>query len=74
MSSSTNGVISAHEVYTLDEAARRMGLSYWGIRKARIAGLRMIKSGKRQYVRGSDIIAFLDQRGGQQQDVAVAAG
>jgi len=56
------GVINAQEVYTLDEAKARLGLADWAFRKAQRAGLVTHKIGRRKYVRGSDILAFLEQQ------------
>jgi len=58
--STSPGVIRADELYRLDELQARLQAGEWAIRQARRKGLRMYKIGKRKYVKGADVLAFLD--------------
>ena len=58
------GVISIHELYTLGEARRRLRWTESAMRAARRRGLRLLSSGKRKYVRGSEIVRFLESEQG----------
>ena len=58
------GVVSVHELYTLDEVRRRLRWTESAMRAARRRGLRMLSSGKRKYVLGSDIVRFLESEQG----------
>lgn len=62
--SSTPGVINANELYILDEFKARMRLGSWAMRQARQGpdGLRVHKIGLRKYVKGSDVLAYLDRQ------------
>lgn len=62
-SSTSNGVIEAGAVYTLQELKRRAGVAEWWLRTARRNGLRVIRAGNRGYVRGEDFIGYLDKLG-----------
>lgn len=53
------GGIDPDVVYRVDEAKLRMGWRDAAFRAACQAGLKVHKSGKRAYVRGSDLIAFV---------------
>jgi len=55
------GVIRADELYTLEELQQRLQAGEWALRMARRGGLRMLKLGKRKYVKGSEVIRFLEQ-------------
>ena len=55
------GVISRDEVYTLDELQQRLRLGAWALRQARRAGLRVLRIGRCAFVRGSDVMEFLDK-------------
>jgi hypothetical protein len=55
------GVISIHEIYALDELLGRMRWTQSSFRAARRHGLRVLGHGKRRYVRGRDIMRFLEQ-------------
>ncbi len=53
------GVISIHEIYTIDELFRRVGIGSQGIDAAKRAGLHVARFGRKRVVRGSDIDRFL---------------
>lgn len=55
-----SGVISTNEVYTLDEAKRRLRWTDSSVRSAKRRGLRLIKCGKRKYVSGQELFRFLE--------------
>jgi hypothetical protein len=57
----TPGVVSIFECYRLDEFRRRMGLGDLAFREVRRRGLRVVKIGKRVYVRGKDWMDFVDR-------------
>lgn len=59
--STTAGVISCGEVYTLREFQARSGLGEAALRTARRAGLRVVRFKNRSYVRGQDFLEFLDK-------------
>ncbi len=54
------GVISVHELYTLEEARKRLQWSESALRAARRRGLQLLSSGKRKYVTGKEILRFLE--------------
>ncbi len=56
------GVISVLELYTLDEAKRRLGWTDASLRSARRRGLTLIKCGKRKYLSGRDLMRFLNSQ------------
>lgn len=58
--STSNGVISIHEVYTLPVAKQRMGWTDSAFRAARRDGLRVLIAGKRRYVAGKDLLDYLE--------------
>jgi len=60
------GVIRADEAYTLDEFKRRVGFQSAALRRARRAGLRLLREGKRKYVLGRDWIDYLLKTAGHQ--------
>jgi hypothetical protein len=53
------GVISIHEVYTIEEAKARLRWTDSALRSAKRRGLRLIPCGKRRYVTGEEICRFL---------------
>ena len=55
------GVISLTEIYSLDEARRRLRWSESAMRAARRRGLKLLTCGKRRYVTGQEILRFLEQ-------------
>ena len=59
--------IDPTRLYRADDACLRMGWQKSGWRAARHAGLKAHKSGKRYYVMGCDLIAFVtaEQRGNE---------
>ncbi len=56
------GVINTAECYRLDEFRRRAGLGDLAFREVRKRGLRVVKVGKRVYIRGKDWADFLDSQ------------
>jgi len=54
------GVISIHEIYTLDEARRRLRWTDSSMRAARRRGLKLLVCGKRKYLTGQEIQRFLE--------------
>lgn len=58
--SQTAGVVSIWEMYSLDELLARMRWTQSSYRAARRRGLRVLGHGKQRYVRGRDLIRFLD--------------
>lgn len=56
------GPIEAGASYPLPVFQRLAGLSAWGLRKAKHAGLRVRTVGRRRYVLGSDWLEFLASR------------
>ena len=54
------GVISVHELYTLDEARKRLRWTESALRAARRRGLNLLSSGKRKFVTGQEILRFLE--------------
>ncbi len=55
----TSGVISVLEIYSLDEARRRLRWTEAALRAARRKGLRLFICGKRRYLSGKEIFRFL---------------
>jgi hypothetical protein len=53
------GTIIPDAIYRLDEVKARMGWRDAAFRAAVRAGLRVYRSGKRIYVCGSDVVAFV---------------
>jgi hypothetical protein len=60
------GVISVHELYTLEEARKRLRWTESALRAARRRGLKLLACGKRKYVSGKEILRFLE---GLREDV-----
>jgi hypothetical protein len=56
------GVISVFEVYRLDEAKARLGLTDSALRAAKRRGLRLFKCGKRHYLLGDEFRRFLESQ------------
>lgn len=56
------GAIIPDAIYRLDEVKARMGWRDAAFRAAVRAGLKTHRSGKRLYVLGSDLIAFVTKR------------
>jgi hypothetical protein len=57
------GPIEAHVCYPWPVLIERMGWTRHSARAARRAGLLVRKVGKRQFVLGSDVLAFIEQAG-----------
>ena len=57
--SSQSGVISILELYAIDEARRRLRWTESALRAAKRRGLRILRSGKRHFVTGRELIRFL---------------
>jgi hypothetical protein len=55
------GVISVHELYTLEEAKRRLRWTESALRAARRQGLKLLSCGKRRYLSGREIVRFLEE-------------
>ena len=49
------------ELYTIEEAKRRLGWTDSAYRALKRRGLRVMKSGKRCYLSGREILRFLEQ-------------
>ena len=58
------GAIVSDALYRLDEAAARMGWGGHALRAARRRGLKIHRCGKRGYVAGADLLAFVTKGGG----------
>ena len=54
------GVIAADELYTLEEAKRRLRWTASALRSAKRRGLRVLVCGKRHYITGKELIRFLE--------------
>jgi hypothetical protein len=54
------GLVSADCLYTLAEVQERLKLGQAAMRQARRAGLRVRKIGRRRYVLGRDLLAYVD--------------
>ena len=52
-------------IYHVEELKRRLGWGTYAMRSARRAGLRVIYTAGRAYVRGDDAIAYFHDVGGQ---------
>jgi len=61
------GFVWADGVYTLVEIQTRLRLGQHAMRQARRAGLRVRRIGRRAYVLGRDLMAFLESDGGSRQ-------
>ena len=60
---SATGMIEPHILYRLDEAEERLGWTRSTTRAARRNGLLVRYAGKRAYVVGRDLIAYVEQHG-----------
>jgi hypothetical protein len=60
---SVPGAILSDALYRLDEAAARLGWGGHALRAARRRGLKIHRCGKRGYVSGADILAFVTKGG-----------
>lgn len=58
-----SGVISADSLYTLAEIQERLRLGQHALRMARRAGLKVRRIGRRGYVLGKDVMAFIEASG-----------
>lgn len=58
-----DGRISSGELYTIEDAMRRLGWGIGALRSARRKGLITKRIGKRTYVSGADIIEFVVKTG-----------
>ena len=54
------GLVTADALYTLAEIQERLKLGQHAMRQARRAGLRVRRIGRRGYVLGRDVMAFID--------------
>lgn len=54
------GVIEPQILYRLDEAMKRAGWGRKAFDAARRRGLRTLRSGKRVYVKGCDLLGFIE--------------
>jgi len=54
------GSVHADELLTLKELQRRLGWGEHSVRKARQAGLRLVRFGNKKYCLGRDLLAFFD--------------
>ena len=61
---SVPGAILFDALYRLDEAAARLGWGVHALRAARRRGLKIHRCGKRGYVAGADLLAFITKEGG----------
>jgi hypothetical protein len=57
------GAILSDALYRLDEAAARLGWGGHALRAARRRGLKIHRCGKRGYVAGRDLLAFITKGG-----------
>jgi hypothetical protein len=54
------GHVTADALYTLDEIQQRLKLGQHAMRQARRAGLKVRRIGRRAFVLGRDVMAFVD--------------
>ncbi len=57
------GLVTADSLYTLPEIQERLKLGQHAMRQARRAGLRVRRIGRRGYVLGRDVMAFVESAG-----------
>ena len=62
----TSGYISAHELYRLPEAKRRLGMGRHSFRLLRQVGLPILKVGRNCYVDGAAVVEALKAAAEQQ--------
>ena len=55
------GVISEGELYTLEQAKKRLNLTDSAMRSLRVAGLPVVRFGKRAFVLGKHVIEFFER-------------
>jgi hypothetical protein len=61
------GYISAHELYRLGEAQRRLRLGRHSFRTLREAGLQILKIGRCHYIDGAELIGLIKRIGEQDE-------
>lgn len=59
---SSPGVISTHEIYTLNELERRTGLGEGALKVAKERGLKVRRFGRKAFVRGEDLDKYLAEQ------------
>lgn len=57
------GEIKADAMYTLEELRSRTGLGLAALRTARRSGLKVRRVGRRGYVLGKDLMAYVEREG-----------
>jgi hypothetical protein len=57
------GYVSAHELYRLADAQKRLGMGRHSFRQLRAAGLKILTVGRCSYVDGAELIGLLKQIG-----------
>ena len=55
------GEVRADSLYTLDEVRKRLNLGQAALRSARRAGLPVKKIGRCRFIRGADLLAFVER-------------
>lgn len=60
-------VVRSGEVYSLAELRRRLGWAEHSVRKARVAGLRLVVFGRQKFALGSDVLKFFERLAERQQ-------
>ena len=63
------GVIEPQMLYTLDEVKARTGFGDAAMRTARRAGLRVVYCNKRGFVKGADMIDYIEANGRDDTDL-----
>ena len=63
----TPAVVDARQLYTFDEAARRLRWRKHSRRQARRLGLRVTRFGSRDYVSGAELIRFFEHLAQRQE-------
>ena len=58
------GLVTSDALYTLAEVQARLKLGQSAMRQARRAGLKVRKIGRRRYVLGRDLIAYVERATG----------
>ena len=66
-STKSEGIISPNVAYRLDEALARLDWSAHAWRSAKSHGLKPIRLHGRVYLRGNDVLAYIDKRAAEQQ-------
>ena len=74
--STAPGVIEPGHLYTLPESKKRTGLGNTAFREAKRRGavLKMLRVGTRCFVRGADLITFIEAASAAQEKLAARAG